>query len=39
VFQKWADWEESVGNKKGAERVRALEKAWVEKKGEEKDEE
>ncbi|KAH7113837.1 hypothetical protein B0J11DRAFT_497270 [Dendryphion nanum] len=34
LFKKWRDWEGSVGNKKGIERVRALEAEWKEKKEE-----
>lgn len=30
VFKKWAEWENSVGNKKGVERVKALEEKWRE---------
>jgi rRNA biogenesis protein RRP5 len=37
VFKKWAEWEESVGNKKGVEKVKALEREWREKKEEEKE--
>jgi rRNA biogenesis protein RRP5 len=36
VFGRWAEWEESVGNAKGAERVRAMEAQWMEKREEEK---
>jgi rRNA biogenesis protein RRP5 len=38
VFKNWAEWEESKGNKKGIERVKALEQQWREAK-ESKDEE
>ncbi|ORY15336.1 rRNA biogenesis protein-like protein RRP5 [Clohesyomyces aquaticus] len=31
LFKKWRGWEETVGNAKGAERVTALERAWVER--------
>lgn len=34
VFKKWAEWESSVGNKKGVEKVKALEEGWREKKAE-----
>lgn len=30
VFQKWADWENEKGNKKGVERVKAMEEKWRE---------
>lgn len=36
VFGRWAEWEEGLGNGKGAERVRALEQQWVERKEEER---
>ncbi|KAI8932023.1 hypothetical protein NX059_010917 [Plenodomus lindquistii] len=40
LFAKWAVWEAGVGNKKGVERVKALEEQWREKKaGKEDDEE
>ncbi|KAF2746136.1 rRNA biogenesis protein-like protein RRP5 [Sporormia fimetaria CBS 119925] len=39
VFRHWREWEESVGNAKGVQRVRALEREWAEKKAEKKDEE
>ncbi|KAF1938499.1 nucleic acid-binding protein [Clathrospora elynae] len=32
VFKKWVEWESSVGNKKGVEKVKALEEQWREKK-------
>ena len=32
VFGKWRDWEESVGNKKGMEKVKGLEREWFERK-------
>jgi rRNA biogenesis protein RRP5 len=38
VFKNWAEWEQSKGNKKGVERVKALEQQWKEAK-ENKDEE
>ncbi|KAF2031173.1 nucleic acid-binding protein [Setomelanomma holmii] len=38
VFKNWAEWESSIGNKKGVERVKALEQQWKEAK-ESKDEE
>ncbi|KAF2873845.1 hypothetical protein BDV95DRAFT_489219 [Massariosphaeria phaeospora] len=38
VFSKWASWEESVGNNKGVDKVRTLEREWAEKR-QEKDEE
>ena len=31
-FRKWTEWEEAVGNKKGAEKVRMAEQEWKEKK-------
>ena len=31
VFKKWAEWENSVGNKKGVDRVKKLEEEWREK--------
>ncbi|KAF2276377.1 rRNA biogenesis protein-like protein RRP5 [Westerdykella ornata] len=39
VFRRWADWEENIGNSKGAGKVRAMEKDWMEKKLEEKEKE
>jgi rRNA biogenesis protein RRP5 len=36
VFGRWAEWEETMGNEKGAERVRALEQEWMERKQEER---
>jgi rRNA biogenesis protein RRP5 len=38
VFKKWADWEESLGNAKGVERVKALEEQWKEEKAGKDDE-
>lgn len=40
VFKKWAEWENSVGNAKGVERVKALEEKWREEreKGDEDEE-
>ena len=38
VFKKWAEWENSVRNKKGVEKVKKLEEAWREKKAEKDDE-
>jgi rRNA biogenesis protein RRP5 len=39
VFKKWVEWENSVGNKKGVEKVKALEEQWREaKRGKEEDE-
>jgi rRNA biogenesis protein RRP5 len=38
VFKNWAEWEQSKGNKKGVERVKALEQQWKEAK-ENKDDE
>ncbi|KAF2826020.1 nucleic acid-binding protein [Ophiobolus disseminans] len=38
LFAKWAEWEDSVGNKKGVERVRALESQWKEAKESKEDE-
>ncbi|KAJ4362538.1 rRNA biogenesis protein rrp5 [Neocucurbitaria cava] len=32
VYKKWAEWESSVGNVKGVERVKALEEQWREAK-------
>lgn len=32
VYKKWAEWENSVGNNKGVERVKALEEQWREAK-------
>ncbi|EMD64967.1 hypothetical protein COCSADRAFT_189966 [Bipolaris sorokiniana ND90Pr] len=34
VFKKWAEWENSVRNKKGVEKVKKLEEAWREMKAE-----
>ncbi|KAF2011475.1 nucleic acid-binding protein [Aaosphaeria arxii CBS 175.79] len=34
VFKRWRDWEVKVGNKKGVEKVKSLEKEWKEKKEE-----
>lgn len=39
VFKKWAKWEDEKGNKKGVERVRALEEKWKEEKEGKGDEE
>jgi rRNA biogenesis protein RRP5 len=38
VFKNWAEWEESKGNKKGVERVKALEQQWKEAKQGKEDE-
>jgi rRNA biogenesis protein RRP5 len=38
LFRKWREWEETMGNAKGAERVAALESAWVERRDGEGDE-
>jgi rRNA biogenesis protein RRP5 len=38
VFKHWAVWEESKANKKGVERVKALQQQWKEAR-ESKDEE
>lgn len=35
MFAKWLQWEKSVGNKKGVERVKALEETWRESKADE----
>jgi len=32
LFKKWAEWENSIGNVKGVERVKALEEQWREAK-------
>lgn len=37
VFKKWGEWEGSVGNKKGVERVKAMEEQWREEKRNAKD--
>ncbi|KAF1921432.1 hypothetical protein BDU57DRAFT_535098 [Ampelomyces quisqualis] len=39
VFGKWAGWEEERGNKKGVERVRALEQQWRDERARDKDSE
>ncbi|KAH4048700.1 hypothetical protein HBH70_099260 [Parastagonospora nodorum] len=39
VFKKWAEWEESKENRKGVERVKALEQQWREAREKENDEE
>jgi len=38
VFKRWIEWERSVGNEKGAEKVEKLEKEWAEKRTGEDDE-
>tara|TARA_R110002003_G_scaffold135_3_gene12505 strand:- start:1281 stop:1799 length:519 start_codon:yes stop_codon:yes gene_type:complete len=38
VFKNWAEWESGVGNKKGVERVKALEQQWKEAKENKEDE-
>ena len=39
LFKKWMDWEGSLGNTKGVDRVKALEEQWrQEKSGKEEDE-
>jgi rRNA biogenesis protein RRP5 len=38
VFKKWVEWENAVGNRKGVEKVKALEERWREaKKGREEE--
>ena len=39
IFGQWAKWEEQVGNKKGVEKVKTLEREWREKKDEAEGEE
>lgn len=39
VFAKWAVWEAGVGNKKGVERVKALEEQWREARANKEDDE
>jgi rRNA biogenesis protein RRP5 len=38
VFKKWGEWEATAGNKKGGERVKALEQQWKEAKENKEDE-
>lgn len=38
VFKNWAEWESEKGNKKGGERVKALEGKWREEKENKEDE-
>jgi rRNA biogenesis protein RRP5 len=39
VFKKWVEWESEVGNRKGVEKVKALQGQWLEKKAEKGNEE
>lgn len=38
IFGKWSEWEEGKGNRKGVERVKALEQQWRERKEKEGEE-